>query len=117
MRPDEGDLAYVWDMRRFALEVQDLVAGVTYDRFAREWQLRRAIERSIEIVGEAANRVSQEYRSLHSEIPWNAIVAQPNVLAHDYGDIRDDAIWRVATLRIPELLDLLSPMLDEGEAG
>lgn len=115
MRPEGGDLAYIWDMRRFALEVQESVRGVTYDRFTNEWQLRRAIERSIEIIGEAASRVSKEYRFLHPEIPWNAIVAQRNMLAHGYGDIRDDAIWRVATIRIPELLALLLPLLDGGD--
>ena len=115
MRPEEGDLAYVWDMRRFAREVQESVRGVTYERFANAWQLRRAVERSIEIVGEAASHVSTEYRLLHPEIPWNAIVAQRNILAHGYGDIRDDAIWRVATIRIPELLELLSPLLDGDE--
>ena len=95
--------------------IQESVTGLTFEQFVDDWQRRRAIERSVEIVGEAASRVSREYRSVHPEIPWSAIIAQRNILAHGYGDIRDDAIWRVATIRIAELLALLDGLLDGGE--
>jgi uncharacterized protein with HEPN domain len=113
MRPDEGDLAHLWDMERFASEVDELVAGAAYDHFVMDWQKRRAVERCIEVIGEAASHVSSQFRDAHSELPWRGLIAQRNVLAHQYGDIRIDAIWRVATIRIPELLLLLRPLLGD----
>jgi len=56
MRPDSGDLAYLWDMRDAALEAVQFVHGSTYDSFLTDMKLRRAVERDLEIIGEAANR-------------------------------------------------------------
>lgn len=55
--------------------------------------------------------MSQELKASHSHIPWRQIVAQRNVLAHDYGEIKQDRIWLVATDRIPELVAQLQPLL------
>ncbi len=100
-------------MRKYAREVQQLVQGIEYEGFVEDWRLRRAVERCIEVVGEAAGRVSAEFRASHPEIAWRPITAQRHVLAHEYGEIRDDAIWRVATIRIPELLELLVGILPD----
>jgi uncharacterized protein with HEPN domain len=45
--------------------------------------LRSAVERQVEIIGEAARRVSDSFRQQHSEIPWSTIMGQRHVLAHD----------------------------------
>lgn len=65
--------------------------------------LRSAVERQIEIIGEAARRVSDDFRVAHPEIAWRPIIAQRHILAHEYGEIEDDLIWRVATIHVPEL--------------
>ena len=107
MRPEESDLAYLWDM----LDAVRAISG-----FVRE---RGAVERHVEIIGEAAGRVSAAFREAHPEIPWRRIVAQRHVLAHEYGEIEHELIWKVATVHIPELIDaldgLVPPPLAEGE--
>lgn len=115
MRPDDADLGYLWDMRKYALEVSELVRGLNYDEFLDDWRVRRAVERCIEVVGEAASRASTEFRASHPEIQWRPITAQRNVLAHEYGEIRTDAIWRVATIRVPELLEVLAGILPDDQ--
>ena len=87
MRPEDRDLAYLWDMREAAKEVIEFIQGVTYKRFASEKVLRYAAERQIEVIGEAARRVSANFQQEHPEIPWKNIIAQRNVLAHEYGEI------------------------------
>lgn len=47
----------------------------------------------------------------HPEIPWRLIIAQRHVLAHDYGEIDHERIWRVATMHVPELIRLLEPLV------
>jgi uncharacterized protein with HEPN domain len=118
MRPDEGDLAYVWDMRTAAREIGQFVAALDFDAFLTDTIVRRAVERNLEIIGQAAGSVSQEVREEHPELPWAAIIAQHNVLAHQYGDIDFVRIWRVATIDVPELarvLDTLVGMPPSGE--
>jgi len=73
--------------------------------------LRGAVERHLEIIGEAANRVSLSFREAHPELPWQRIVAQRNVLAHEYGEIEHALVWRVATIRVPELIQQLQRLL------
>ena len=85
MRPEDRDLAYLWDMREAAKEVMEFVQDVSYERFASEKVLRYAVERQIEVIGEAARRVSATFQQAHPEIPWKSIIAQRNVLAHEYG--------------------------------
>ncbi|MBI2265882.1 MAG: DUF86 domain-containing protein [Armatimonadetes bacterium] len=109
MQPDDRNVAHLWDMREAAIEL--LAQGVTYHRFVTEKMLRRSVERQIEIIGEAARRASTEFKEAHPEIPWPHIIAQRNVLAHEYGEILVERIWSVATERLPELVHLLDPLI------
>jgi len=116
MQPEDKDIALLWDMRQAAKEVLEFMKDVPFARFTTEKVLRYAVERQIVVMGEAARRVSQSFKDAHSEIPWNAIVGQRNVLAHEYGDILVERIWLVATERIPELIALLDPLIPPAPA-
>jgi uncharacterized protein with HEPN domain len=111
MRPDERDAAYLWDMLDSARTLHGFVSGVTFYNYTRDKKLQLAVERALEIIGEAARRVSEVYRQAHPGIPWQNIIAQRNVLAHEYGEIKQELIWKVATIRIPELINLLEQMM------
>ena len=100
MRPEDRDLAYLWDMREAAKEVIEFIQGVTYKRFASEKVLRYAAERQIEVIGEAARRVSANFQQEHPEIPWKNIIAQRNVLAHEYGEILLERYLRLAKKKL-----------------
>jgi uncharacterized protein with HEPN domain len=111
MPPDKDDLAYAWDMLDAARAVAGFVAGKSFDQYLADRMLRGAVERHIEIIGEAARGVSDAFRTTHREIPWTKIVAQRHILAHEYGEIEDELIWRVATVHIPELIAALEPLV------
>ena len=108
------DFSYLWDMREAAREIVEFIEGVTLEEFAKNNQLRYAIERQLLVIGEAANHVSSEFQEDHFEIPWAQIIAQRNVLAHDYGTIMTDRVWRAATISVPELLEALKKLLPDG---
>ncbi len=111
MPPELGDPAYLWDMLDAAQAVVRFMAGRDIDAYTADEVLRAAVERKIEIIGEAARRVSESFRLAHPEVPWRKVMAQRHVLAHDYGEIEDDIIWRVATIHVPELIALLEPLV------
>jgi uncharacterized protein with HEPN domain len=87
------DDAYLLDMLRFAREVMEFSRGVNEDEYLADLEKRRSIERSLELIGEAARRISRPFREAHPEIPWAEIIGQRSVLAHDYGDISDVRVW------------------------
>jgi uncharacterized protein with HEPN domain len=111
MPPDARDPKYLWDMLDAARTVLRMTAGVSYDEYLQNRMMQLAVERGIEIIGEAARRVSDSFQTAHPEIPWRPIVAQRHVLAHDYGDIKHDRIWRVVTIHIPDLIKTLEPLV------
>ena len=94
-----------------ARSVREFTTGVTQDQYLKDRKLQLAVERALEIIGEAARLVSPTFKAQHVEIPWQQIIGQRNVLAHEYGEINQDRIWLVAIRRIPELIDLPEPLL------
>ena len=75
-----------------ARTIQDFTTGVSLKDYLLDRKVQLAVERAIEIIGEAARLVSPDLKAQHPEIPWRQIVAQRNVLAHDYGEIKQDRI-------------------------
>jgi uncharacterized protein with HEPN domain len=69
-----------------------------------------ALVRAIEIVGEAASKVSPEARATTHTVPWAQITAMRNRLIHAYFDIDHDVLWRTAIEEIPALLLQLRPL-------
>ena len=113
MQPEQRDAALLWDMKQAACEIAEFIQGVTYEEFESKKVLRYAVERQILVIGEAAGRVSSTFRDAHPKIPWSSIIAQRNILAHEYGEILVERIWRVASEHIPELIRLLEPLIPE----
>ncbi|MCU7928716.1 MAG: DUF86 domain-containing protein [Candidatus Thiodiazotropha sp. (ex Dulcina madagascariensis)] len=116
MQPEERDPAYLWDMLEAAREVEVMLEHRDLAAFL---VLLRAIERSIEIIGEAARRVSAAYQAAHPEIPWREIIGQRNILAHEYGQIDHALLYKTSTEDIPELinqLQMLLPPLEDTES-
>ena len=113
MPPDERDLSYLWDMRKYALEIAEIIKGVPHTKFVENKTIRYAIERLLLIVGEAANHVSKELQEKHPEIEWAQIIGLRNILAHEYGEVKMDKIYLAATKAVPALLENLSPLLSE----
>jgi uncharacterized protein with HEPN domain len=107
----ERDSAYLWDMLDAAKTVVSFTSGVKFHQYEKDRKLQLAIERAIEIIGEAAGRVSKEFQNAHPNIPWRGLIGQRNVLAHEYGDIKQERMWIVVAERIPELIAILEPLV------
>jgi uncharacterized protein with HEPN domain len=112
MPPDERDLAYLWDMLYYCQAITVEAAGQSFSHYCADENFRLAIERRIEIVGEAAARVSSATRDQYAHVPWRAIIAQRNVLAHAYGEIDDQRVWNVVVMHIPQLVEWLKSIVE-----
>ena len=69
------------------------------------------MKREVEIIGEAARNVSDALKQSSPHIPWRKIIAQRHIIAHEYAEIQDEILWKVATVHVPELIPLLEPLV------
>ncbi|HEX8324567.1 MAG TPA: HepT-like ribonuclease domain-containing protein, partial [Tepidisphaeraceae bacterium] len=73
--------------------------------------LRLAVERCIEIIGEAARRVPPAFRDANPQIAWRPIMATRHILAHDYDAVNNDTVWRIVIDHLPPLIEQLRPLI------
>lgn len=108
---NDRDAAYLWDMLQAAREVDDMMQDYDLAGFLESLILQRALERSLEIIGEAARRVSSEGQAAVVEIPWREIIGQRNILAHKYGQIDHELLFKTVEEDIPDLIRNLEKAL------
>ena len=104
MKPEDRDAGYLWDMLETAREARELMLGVTLETLFSDIRTQRALERTLEIIGEAAGRISEPMRGAYPEIPWIAIIGQRNVIALGYAAIDYGRLFATVTNDIPTLI-------------
>ncbi len=87
------------------------IAGHQRTDLDHDTMLLFALVRAIEIIGEAAGRVSPEARANAPTIPWSLIIAMRNRLIHAYFDIDRDILWHTVSVELPDLLTALRARL------
>lgn len=112
MRPEA--IAHVWDAAEAARLVAQFVVGQTEADLERDLLLRSAIERQLEILGEALNRLRRDDPEAAVRVPdLDKVVGMRNVIVHAYGEIDYEIVWSAVTNRLPTLLHVLTSLLDE----
>ncbi len=75
--------------------------------------LQHVLARNIEIIGEAASRLTPEFRAAHPQIPWPKMIGMRNRMIHEYFDIDVDIVWGTVIRDFPVLLPQLQRILEE----
>ena len=79
----------------------------------RNTQLQDSVVRRIEIIGEAAGRVSQKFRDENPDVPWSEMRGLRNRVIHRYDDIDMDIVWETVEQDIPRLIAQLERLVPE----
>ena len=96
-------LVYIDDIRDSIEAIKRYTAGLTKEDFLNSTEKQDAVYRRLELIGEAANRLSDEFRNRYHQIPWNKIIGMRNVLIHEYDSIDLDRVWETIQKDIPQL--------------
>jgi len=110
----DGDRERLHHMLDAAIEALSFLAGKTQDDLSQNRLLVLALTRELEIIGEAASRVSAECRASFPGIPWPMVVGIRNRLIHVYFDVDLEIIWSTATSDLPDLIRELERALRAG---
>ncbi|MNL32658.1 hypothetical protein D3C87_1545230 [compost metagenome] len=107
----KDDAVFIRHMIDMARKAVEKTAGLDRAAYDQDENLRLALAHLIQIIGEAARRVSPVFQTAHPQIPWSAIIGMRHKVVHDYFEVDDDIIWAVVTLDLPELLSALEGLI------
>ena len=109
---EPNDRACLADMLESSREVVLYAGNRTGPELEQDRMRLLAIVRLLEVIGEAANRVSEQFRLAHPQIPWRQMIATRNRLIHGYRDIDSAVVARIAQTNLPAVIDALEPILE-----
>lgn len=111
MLPDDRDAAHLWDMLQAAREAESMLRNRDLGMLLDDPILQRALERVLELVAESARRVSIRTREAVSAIHWREIIGQRSLIAHEYGQIDHEILYRTVREDVPGLIEALEELL------
>lgn len=101
-------LRHILDETNFVL---DTVNGKSKDEVLNNGILFRAVVRSIEIIGEATKKLSEDFKSGHPDIEWKKMARTRDILIHVYFALDNDIIWSIITDKLPPLQRYISKLV------
>ena len=108
MRRDES---YLLDILLAAQRATRHLEGIQSKTFQESELLQDAVVRALEIVGEAAGHISEEFREAHPEIAWHKMVGMRNRLIHEYFRVNYGAVWDTIKKDLPDLIEILEKLV------
>ena len=104
-------LLLVEDIIESGNKILDYTNNISFDDFTIDSKTVDAVIRNFEIIGEAANRLPEDFKASHSEIDWHRIRGFRNRIVHDYFGIDYAIVWKIKTLFLPELMIKLQALI------
>jgi uncharacterized protein with HEPN domain len=90
-----------------------IVRDLSFEQYQRSYMHRRAVERAVQIVSEAAKALPSDYLARYPDAPWTSIVGIGNILRHEYQRLDDKQLWEIETVHLPRLQPVVTQMLTE----
>lgn len=115
MKPDRDQLHLA-----HILEAGDAILDYTgggHDAFVGSRMVRDAVVRNLEVIGEAAKRLSEAVRAANPEVPWRRIAGLRDIIIHQYDSVDYEELWRVVEDELPPFLEAVRRILRQRERG
>ena len=94
-------------------QIERYVTGLSRDAFTADRMITDAVVRNLEILGEAANRLPDDFKQRHADIPWPKIVGLRHRIVHDYFDVDLEIIWQIIQHELPPFKQQLDQLRHE----
>ena len=109
----QRDEALLLDILIAARRAVRFLESMTWEAFEQSELHQNAVMRPLEIIGEAARRVSQDTREAHPDIPWDQMVGMRNRLIHEYFRVNLTTVWETVQDDLPPLIAQIEPLVPQ----
>jgi uncharacterized protein with HEPN domain len=99
----DKDLVLVQHIRDAILAIETFTKGVDIIEFIENDLITSAVMKKFEVIGEASNKLSSEFKASHQNIPWSQIIGMRNILIHDYIGADLEGVWNTIHQDLPKL--------------
>lgn len=96
--------------------ISSYVEGKTFEEFSANGMMYYAVVKNIEIIGEAANMLTEEFRRSHDATPWKLIIGMRHYMVHEYFQVDGKIVWEVVTQDLPPLAEQVKSYIKEDNA-
>ena len=110
--PKRDDALLVDDMLSSFKAIVEYTKGMSYDEFINNKMCTDAVIRNFEIIGEAANYVSNDFKNQHQQIVWRKMVDFRNRLIHDYFGVSYKVVWNIIENEVPGYIKKVDSLKD-----
>jgi uncharacterized protein with HEPN domain len=95
----------------------DLCANKTPTELAADWRSSLALERALEIIGEAVKRLPPDLCEAYPTVPWRLIAGMRDRLSHGYDNVDYEILWNAVHQDLPNLLETVKQMIRDSTSG
>lgn len=106
------DREYLAHIQSAIVEIRSHTAGMDQAAYEADTKTQRAVERNLQIVGEAAHRVSDALKQANADIPWDGIYAARNIVVHHYFGVNQKIVWDILQQDLGPLLARVVKLLE-----
>jgi uncharacterized protein with HEPN domain len=106
-------LLLLGDILDACLKIQNYTVDFTYEEFSKHEMVIDAVIRNFEIIGEAANRLPEDFKDNHPEIDWHRIRGFRNRIVHDYFGVDLSILWKIKNENLPTIIEKIEILLDQ----
>lgn len=115
VKDNKADIICLQHIRDACCEVGDFICSKSLNDLAHNRMLALSLVKEIEIIGEAAGKVSDDFKKKYPQLPWEIMITTWHRLVHGYFDVDLEIIWETVTKNLPELLKGVEVVLEKEE--
>lgn len=109
---DDKQLSLLRDMLDSARSIRTYLTGVSHQAFMANPEKQDAVLRRMEIIGEAAGRLSSQTQAAFPHLPFRSMKSMRNVIIHNYGEVDIEQVWKTVSVDLDELIIALTQYLE-----
>ncbi len=104
---------YLEDMHLAMERIAEYIEGYNFIKFKQDYKTVDAVIRNFEIIGEAAKNLPQDFKTIHSDLPWSEMYLLRNKVSHEYFGVDYDIIWDIAANYLPQNKLRIKQLIEE----